>query len=87
MLIPAAGVGWRSRRSSATLPFVGFPAPLIDSAPTRTFRGPGLRDLEMLDAQVAFIGVPHDGGTALPDIATGQRAGPAQLCEATAAQF
>ena len=34
VLIPAAGVGWRSRCSSATLPFVGFPAPLIDSAPT-----------------------------------------------------
>jgi agmatinase len=62
-------------------------APLIDSAPRTFFGVPRLRDLEMLDAQVAFLGVPYDGGTPQPGIPTGQRAGPAAAREATAAQF
>jgi len=41
----------------------------------------------MLDAQVAFLGVPYDGGTPEPGIPTGQRAGPAAAREATEAQF
>jgi arginase family enzyme len=41
----------------------------------------------MLDAQVAFFGVPYDGGTPQPGIPTGQRAGPGTAREATAAQF
>ena len=48
---------------------------------------PSLRDLELLDAQVAFLGVPYDGGTPQPGIPTGQRAGPAAAREATVAQF
>jgi agmatinase len=46
-----------------------------------------LRDLDMLDAQVAFVGVPYDGGTPQPGIPTGQRAGPAAARQATEAQF
>ena len=46
-----------------------------------------MRDLAMLEAQVAFLGVPYDGGTPQPGIATGQRAGPAAAREATEAQF
>src|SRR5262249_30180657 len=40
-----------------------------------------------LDAQVAFIGVPYDGGTPEPGLPTGQRAGPAAAREATQSQF
>ncbi len=43
--------------------------------------------LDSLDAQVAFLGVPYDGGTPEPGIPTGQRAGPAAAREATYAQF
>jgi agmatinase len=62
-------------------------APLTDYAPRTFFGVPCLRDLGMLDAQVAFLGVPYDGGTPEPGIATGQRAGPAAAREATEAQF
>ncbi len=48
---------------------------------------PSLRDLDLLDAQVAFLGVPYDGGTPEPGIPTGQRAGPAAARNATQAQF
>jgi agmatinase len=48
---------------------------------------PSVRDLAMLEAQVAFLGVPYDGGTPQPGIPTGQRAGPAAAREATQAQF
>jgi agmatinase len=48
---------------------------------------PSLRDLALLDAQVAFLGVPYDGGTPEPGIPTGQRAGPAAAREATQAQL
>jgi agmatinase len=60
---------------------------LTDPAP-RTFLGvPSLRDIDMLDAQVAFLGVPYDGGTPQPGIPTGQRTGPAAARAATEAQF
>lgn len=50
---------------------------LIDAAPRTFFGVPGARDLAALDAQVAFLGVPYDGGMPQPGIATGQRGGPA----------
>jgi agmatinase len=62
-------------------------APLTDPAPRTFFGVPSVRDLELLDAQVAFLGVPYDGGTPQPGIPTGQRAGPAAAREATQAQF
>jgi len=62
-------------------------APLADLAPRTFFGVPSLSDLGMLDAQVAFLGVPYDGGTPEPGIPTGQRAGPAAAREATVAQF
>jgi agmatinase len=62
-------------------------APLIDSAPMTFFGVPRLVDLGELDAQVAFLGVPYDGGTPQPGVPTGQRAGPAAAREATHAQF
>jgi hypothetical protein len=62
-------------------------ARLIDAAPRTFFDVPSLRDLEMLDAQVAFLGVPYDGGTPEPGIPTGQRAGPAAAREASRDQF
>ena len=61
--------------------------PLTDPAPRTFFGVPSLRDLDLLDAQVAFLGVPYDGGTPQPGIPTGQRAGPAAAREATDAQF
>ena len=60
---------------------------LIDRAPRTFFGVPALRDLGGLDAQVAFLGVPYDGGTPQPGIATGQRAGPAAAREASEALF
>ena len=66
---------------------MGTTAPLTDPAPRTFFGVPSLRDLDMLDAQVAFLGVPYDGGTPEPGIPTGQRAGPAAAREATEAQF
>jgi agmatinase len=48
---------------------------------------PSVRDLSLLDAQVAFLGVPYDGGTPQPGIPTGQRAGPSAARDATEAQF
>lgn len=62
-------------------------APLTDPAPRTFFGVPSLRDLDTLDAQVAFLGVPYDGGTPEPGIPTGQRAGPAAARVATEAQF
>ena len=62
-------------------------AVLIDPAPRTFFGVPRARDLEMLDAQVAFLGVPYDGGTPQPGIATGRRAGPAAAREASVDQF
>ena len=60
---------------------------LIDPAPRTFFGVPSVHSLEALDAQVAFLGVPYDGGTPQPGIPTGQRAGPAAAREATYAQF
>ncbi len=62
-------------------------APLTDPAPRTFFGVPSLRDLEALDAQVAFLGVPYDGGTPEPGLPTGQRGGPAAAREATQAQL
>ena len=63
-------------RSSAILTRVTTTGALIDPAPWTFFGVPSLRDLDALDAQVAFLGVPYDGGTPEPGIPTGQRAGP-----------
>jgi agmatinase len=60
---------------------------LTDPAPRTFFGVPSLRDIDMLDAQVAFLGVPYDGGTPQPGIPTGQRTGPAAARAATEAQF
>jgi agmatinase len=60
---------------------------LIDPAPRTFFGVPGVGSLDLLDAQVAFLGVPYDGGTPQPGLPTGQRAGPAAAREATEAQF
>ena len=38
-------------------------ARLIDAAPRTVFEVSSLRALDLLDAQVAFLGVPYDGGT------------------------
>src|SRR4029077_8323203 len=51
------------------------------------FGVPGVPRLDALNAQVAFLGVPYDGGTPQPGIPTGQRAGPAAARAATAAQL
>jgi agmatinase len=59
----------------------------IAPAPRTFFGVPSVRDLSELDAQVAFLGVPYDGGTPQPGIPTGQRAGPAAARDATEAQF
>jgi agmatinase len=63
-------------RSSAILSRVAATGALTDPAPWTFFGVPSLRDLDMLDAQVAFLGVPYDGGTPQPGVPTGQRAGP-----------
>ena len=60
---------------------------MIDPAPRTFFGVPSVRDLGVLDAQVAFLGVPYDGGTPQPGIPTGQRAGPAAVREASVEQF
>jgi agmatinase len=62
-------------------------APLNDPAPRTFFGVPSLREIGALDAQVAFLGVPYDGGTPQPGVPTGQRGGPAAAREATWAQF
>ena len=72
---------------SATLSPVESTSPLIDPAPWTFFGVPSLRDLDALDARVAFLGVPYDGGTPEPGIPTGQRAGPAAAREASREQF
>jgi agmatinase len=66
---------------------VSHHASLIHPAPRTFFGVPGVRSLDLLNAQVAFLGVPYDGGTPQPGIPTGQRAGPAAAREATEAQF
>jgi agmatinase len=60
-------------------------------AAPRTFFGvPSARDLSELDAQVAFLGVPYDGGTPQPGlggIPTGQSLGPAAARQVSYDQF
>lgn len=60
---------------------------VIDPAPWTFFGVPGLREAAALRSQVAFLGVPYDGGTPQPGIPTGQRAGPAAVREASRDQF
>jgi agmatinase len=60
---------------------------LIDPAPRTFFGVPAAPDLAALDAQVAFLGVPYDGGTPQPGIPTGQRAGPAAARAASVEQL
>ena len=50
---------------------------LVWAAPRTFFGAPSVRDLDALDAQVAFLGVPYDAGTPQPGNRTGQAAGPA----------
>jgi agmatinase len=49
---------------------------LLWGAPRTFFGVPSVRDVEQLDAQVAFVGVPFDAGTPQPGNRTGQAAGP-----------
>jgi agmatinase len=60
---------------------------LIDRAPETFFGVPALGDLDRLDAQVAFLGVPYDGGTPEPGLPTGQRGGPAAVRAASREQI
>lgn len=57
------------------------------AAPRTFFGSPNVRDLDALDAQVAFLGVPYDGGTPQPGNRTGQAAGPAAARQASWEQF
>jgi agmatinase len=50
---------------------------VVRAAPRTFFGAPGVGDLDALDVQVAFLGVPFDGGTPQPGNRTGQAAGPA----------
>ena len=58
-----------------------------DPAPWTFFGVPGQPDLGALDSEVAFLGVPYDGGTPQPGIPTGQRGGPAAVRESSRDQF
>jgi agmatinase len=90
------GVG-RCGKSEAAMQNEGAHShPLDDSASAaklvwtepRTFFGvPGPIALDDLDAQVAFLGVPYDGGTPQPGIPTGQAGGPAAARLASRDQF
>jgi agmatinase len=60
---------------------------VTDPAPWTFFGVPGLRDPAELRSQVAFLGVPYDGGTPQPGLPTGQRAGPGAVREASRDQF
>ena len=60
---------------------------LTDPAPRTFFGAPSVRDLDAFHTQVAFLGVPYDGGTPEPGIATGQRAGPAAVRQESQFQF
>jgi arginase family enzyme len=59
----------------------------VEAAPRTFFGVPTSYDLAELDAHVAFLGVPYDGGTPQPGIPTGQRAGPAAAREASTDQI
>jgi agmatinase len=60
---------------------------LTDRAPRTFFGVPGVDELDQLEAKVAFLWVPYDGGTPQPGLPTGQRAGPAAARAASEAQF
>ena len=60
---------------------------MIDPAPRTFFGVPSVHDLDDLDADVAFLGVPYDAGTPQPNIPTDQRAGPGAVREASDSQF
>lgn len=49
---------------------------LVWVAPRTFFGSPSVPELDALDAQVAFLGVPYDAGTPQPGNRTGQAAGP-----------
>jgi agmatinase len=53
------------------------PEDLLWPAPRTFFGAPSVREIDRLEAQVAFLGVPYDAGTIQPMIRTGQSAGPA----------
>ena len=80
-------LGRHAARAALNTSLMKRPAVLMDPAPRTFFGVPRAPDLEMLDAQVAFLGVPYDGGTPQPGIPTGQRAGPAAAREASVDQF
>jgi agmatinase len=61
--------------------------PPTDRAPWTFFGVPSVGDLDALDAEVAFLGVPYDAGTPQPGIPTGQRAGPEAARQASRDQF
>ena len=61
--------------------------PATRGAPRTFFGAPGVSDLDALDVQVAFLGVPYDGGTPQPGIPTGQSMGPAAARLASYDQF
>jgi agmatinase len=52
-------------------------------APRTFFGAPSVADLDAVDAQVAFLGVPYDGGTPQPGVRTGQSAGPSAVRHAS----
>jgi agmatinase len=60
---------------------------LLSNAPRTFFDVPSVRDLDTLDAQVAFLGVPFDAGTPQPSNRTGQTAGPAAARQMSSQQF
>jgi agmatinase len=52
-------------------------------APRTFFGAPSVADLDSLDARVAFLGVPYDGGTPQPGVRTGQSGGPSAVRQAS----
>lgn len=76
----------RARSARYRLRVLSASSPL-DPAPATFFGVPSVRALEELSARVAFLGVPYDGGTPQPGLATGQRGGPAAVREASREQF
>jgi agmatinase len=60
---------------------------LVWRSPGTFFGVPGVRSLDDLDAQVAFLGVPFDAGTPQPGNRTGQAAGPEAARRASRDQF
>jgi hypothetical protein len=80
-------VGWENGPGPTSIDS-STPARELVGAPPRTFFGaPAQPDLDALDAQVAFLGVPYDAGTPQPGNRTGQAAGPAAARLASWEQF